>query len=268
MNVYTERFISIPGATLFYYTAGSGPVPLLVFHGFGQTHKAFDPWIGALEQKYTLILVDLFFHGRSSWEDVDTPLRKDAWKRMIKLIMEQEKVTSFSLAGYSLGGKFALATLEAWPNAVKEVYLIAPDGITPNFWYSLATGSGPLRKLFHSMIRNERRFTTLTSIARQFRVTDKGIIRFAETQMDTSAKRERVHNTWVAFRHLKFNLRDLSELLHRFSIPAAVIAGKYDRIVPPERLAAALNRLKKARLHVVASGHNDLIAAALPFLIK
>ena len=268
VSAYDEASISLPGQTLFYYKAGSGKLPLLVFHGFGQTHKAFNVWISHLEQKYTLILVDLYFHGKSTWTDVDCTLEKDVWKDAVGMIMDQENITAFSLAGYSMGGKFALATLEAFPDSVKELFLIAPDGITRNFWYSMATGSAPLRKLFKSMIGHELRFSHLIRVARLLRLADKKVLRFAENQMDTANKRARVYNTWVIFRLLQFDVHEITAMLNRLGIPATVITGRYDRIVPPHTIREPLNRLKNMNFQVVESGHNDLITAAIPFLAQ
>lgn len=266
VSVYDEGCVSIPGQTLFYYKAGAGELPLVVFHGFGQTHKAFHSWISALKQKYTLIFVDLYFHGKSTWADTGHPLGKDTWKDAVRQILDRENITAFAVAGYSMGGKFALATLEAFPDAVKALWLIAPDGITRNFWYSLATGSMPFRKLFRHMTGDENTFARLTRVARASRLVDKRVLRFAENQMDSALRRERVFNTWVTFRHLKFDMRRIAEIVNKSGIPVTIIAGKYDRIIPPHKLRLPLNRLKNMDFHVVDSGHNDLIPGAIPFL--
>jgi len=43
----------------------------------------------------------------------------------------KEKIELFAVVGFSLGGKFALATLEAFTDKVTKVVLLAPDGIKP-----------------------------------------------------------------------------------------------------------------------------------------
>lgn len=268
VSAYNESSVSTPGQTLFYYKVGAGRLPLIVFHGFGQTHSSFRSWVSPLSQKYTLILVDLYYHGKSTWTDTTHPLEKEVWKDTVRLILERENIDAFALAGYSLGGKFALATLESFPDAVKELWLIAPDGITRNFWYSLATGSTLFRKIFRNMIGDENTFRHLTRVARMLRLVDRRVLRFAENQMDTAGKRERVYNTWVVFRHLKFDMREITRILNQSRIPTIIIAGKYDRIVAPHKLRGPLNRLKNMNFLIVESGHNDLIPAAIPFLAE
>src|SRR5690606_8012102 len=148
MNVYSERSIALPGSVLSYYVAGSGNLPLVAFHGFGQTHKAFYSWLDAVGSQYRLILVDLYFHGKSTWDDPDTPLEKNTWKEVMSTLFAREGISTCSVAGFSLGGKFALATFEAFPGQVRALYLIAADGIRPSFWYTLATWPLPMRALF------------------------------------------------------------------------------------------------------------------------
>ncbi|HEY8511057.1 MAG TPA: alpha/beta hydrolase [Cyclobacteriaceae bacterium] len=262
MNVYSERSIALPGSVLSYYVAGSGNLPLVAFHGFGQTHKAFYSWLDAVGSQYRLILVDLYFHGKSTWDDPDTPLEKNTWKEVMSTLFAREGISTCSVAGFSLGGKFALATFEAFPGQVRALYLIAADGIRPSFWYTLATWPLPMRALFRSLISHEKRFTKLTRVAKALGLADKKVLRFAENQMDTPARRERVYNTWVVLRRLKFDMSHLTRMMEAYDTRVVVITGRYDRIIPPHRVEPVFKRLKNATFHVLETGHNSLLPAA------
>lgn len=262
MNAYSERSIALPGSTIFYYVAGSGTVPLIAFHGFGQTHKVFHSWVETLGEKFQLILVDVYFHGKSTWDNPDVPMEKGDWKELMTILLAREGISTFSVAGFSLGGKFALATFEAFPGQVRTLYLIAADGVRPSFWYTLATWPRPLRALFKSLISHEKRFTRLTKLARTLGLVDKYVLRFAENQMDTPAKRARVYNTWVVFRHLKFDMNHLLRMMEAYGTRVIVITGHYDRIIPPQRLEPVFKRLKNVTFHVLETGHNSLLPAA------
>lgn len=262
MEAFSERSITLPDSTIFYYVAGSGAVPLIAFHGFGQTHKAFQPWLTRLENRFRLILVDVYFHGKSTWNDPETALEKGPWKETMAMLLAKENLSTFSVAGFSLGGKFALATLAAFPEKVETIYLIAPDGIRPTFWYTLATWPWPMRALFKSTVNHEKRFTFLTGIARAVGLADRKVLRFAENQMDTPAKRARVYNTWVVLRHLQFDMKKLVRTMEEHNTRVVVIAGRYDRIIPPERLKPVFKRLRNATFHVLETGHNHLLPAA------
>lgn len=262
MEAFSERSIALPDGTIFYYIAGTGTAPLIAFHGFGQSHKAFQSWLDALKNKFRLILVDLYFHGKSTWTDPETALEKGRWKEVMAMLLAQENLSTFSVAGFSLGGKFALATLEAFPEKVDAIYLIAPDGIRNMFWYTLATWPRPMRALFKSTIHHEKRFTRLTGVARALGLANKKVLRFAENQMDTPAKRARVYYTWVVLRHLKFDMKKVVRTMTEHNTRVVVITGRYDRIIRPRRLKPVFKRLRNATFHVLETGHNHLLPAA------
>jgi pimeloyl-ACP methyl ester carboxylesterase len=262
MDEYSERSIVLPGSTIFYYIAGSGSLPLIAFHGFGQTHKAFQPWLSTLGSKFRLILIDIYFHGKSTWDNPESSLEKGTWKEVMTALLEREDISTFSVAGFSLGGKFALATYEAFPERVQALYLIAADGIRPSVWYTLATWPRPLRALFKSTITHERRFAQLTRIARTLGVVDRHVLRFAENQMDTPEKRARVYHTWVVLRHLRFDMDQLIRMMEMHGTQVVVITGRYDRIILPQRLEPVFKRLRNVTFHVLEAGHNNLLTAA------
>ncbi len=133
------QIFSYKGAELNYGLYPGGPGILLAFHGFGQSQHYFSSLATSLEKNYTVYSFDLFYHGRSHWPDSEQPLSKEFWKEMITAFLQEQQIDRFSLVGFSLGGKFVLATLEALPERTDEILFIAPDGIRTSFWYSLAT---------------------------------------------------------------------------------------------------------------------------------
>src|SRR5688572_1861817 len=168
-----DKFVHHNNNSLHYAKAGNGEIHLLVFHGFGQDLSVFDFLARSLKQDYTFYIFDLYFHGKSKWAYDERPLEKSEWKETIALFLAQNNIDVFHVAGFSLGGKFALATLEAFPNKIKKMFLIAPDGIKTSFWYSLATYPVLLRKIFKSMILHPNRFTRLTQLLTRAKLVDQ-----------------------------------------------------------------------------------------------
>src|ERR1041384_3075655 len=112
---------------LNYIRSGDGERSMLTFHGYGQDNSVFNNYTG-----YTFYHIDLFFHGKSEWNKGEEPLEKDEWKSLVEELLVKNNIQTFSVMGFSMGGKFALATLEAFPGRVKEIILLAPDGIKTN----------------------------------------------------------------------------------------------------------------------------------------
>jgi pimeloyl-ACP methyl ester carboxylesterase len=172
------------------------------------------------------------------------------------------------LAAFSLGGKFALTALEAFPEKVKRLTLLAPDGIKTSFWYSLATYPLVIRSLFKSMVLRPGRFHALAKFLNRVGLVDKGLLRFAELQMDTEEKRRRVYYSWVYFRHLTFDLNQIATLLNANKIPLLLIVGKFDRVIPARNMNAFLQKITIKQFEIVEAGHNDLIAASKGLVAK
>lgn len=237
-----------------------------MFHGFGQDHKVFKSVSDSLPETYTLYVFDLYFHGKSAWGYGELPLEKQHWKDTVEAFLKEHCIEKFSLAGFSLGGKFVLAILEAFPEKTEAVFLLAPDGIKTSFWYSLATYPLLFRKIFKSMIHHHNRFVAITRGLNTLGLMDKGLIRFAEHQMNTEEKRSRVYYSWVVFRRLSFRMKDIAALINSHSIHVTLITGKYDKVIQPENMNRLLKRLKTYRAEIVESGHNGLIMESLRYL--
>jgi pimeloyl-ACP methyl ester carboxylesterase len=231
----------------------TGDRPLLMFHGYGQDSSVFKGIEG-----YS---IDLFFHGQSIWNKGEEPLEKAEWKSIISDFLDQNKIKEFSVIGFSMGARFALATLEAFPDRVKEIILLAPDGIKTSFWYSLATYPIAFRKFFKSMIANHARFLRIARTSKKLGLIDNGILRFVETQMNSEEKRERVYYSWVVFRHLKFDVKKIAAMISQHNIKIRLYVGKYDKIITAKNMKRFTSEIQ-----IVDAGHNDLIRKVKPLI--
>jgi pimeloyl-ACP methyl ester carboxylesterase len=266
-SMIRDKFVHHNNSSLHYAKAGNGDKHLLVFHGFGQDISVFDFFTQSLARHYTFYVFDLYFHGRSRWGNGEETLEKEQWKETVELFLQHNHIDNFSLAGFSLGGKFVLATAEAFPEKTKEIFLIAPDGIKTSFWYTLATYPLALRRFFRSMILRPQRFLSIARLMNRSGLVDQGLIRFAEYQMNSEEKRARVYYSWVVFRHLTFNLATIAALINDHEIKLTLIVGKYDKVISPGNMNHFLKKLKRYRLEILESGHSGLINQTLPFFM-
>jgi len=264
----TKHQLQPEHATLHFTKAGNGEQTLIAFHGFGQTGEAFHALADALSDQYTIYLFDLFFHGNSEWKLDEHPIEKITWKALMDKFLGDHFITNFSVLGFSMGGKFALATLEAFPDQVKEIFLLAPDGIKTSMWYSLATYPVMFRKLFKSMITHPGRFTSIAHVAHRIGLIDKGILRFVESQMNTEEKRKRVYYSWVVFRHLKFDMASIAGIINNNKVRLVMIVGKFDKVITPQNMHALLRHVKSYTLEIPEIGHNGVIEASIRILKK
>jgi haloacetate dehalogenase len=92
---------------IFYRTGGSGP-PLLLLHGYPQTHVIWHRVAPMLAQDFTLVLPDLRGYGASSGPPPDPQHRNYAKRTMaadMAALMNSLGYDNFALAGHDRGGR-------------------------------------------------------------------------------------------------------------------------------------------------------------------
>jgi len=255
-----DQSIQFEHAVLHYHVSGKGLKPLLVFHGFGQDHQTFSELFEKISNQYTIYSFDIFFHGKSDWGLSEKPLEKNFWKKLLSVFLNQNKIDRFSVLGFSMGGKFALASLEVFPEKLESIFLVAADGVRISPWYKLATSTGAMRALLKSMILKPQRFQLIASLALKLGFIDKGILRFVESQMNTQEKREQVYFSWVVFRLLKFDMNLIASLINSNNIGLTIIVGRYDKLITAKSMERLLKKVKKHKFEILETGHNGLIS--------
>ncbi len=209
-------FVQEGKSRLFYKVYGTGEHVVLAFHGYGQEHSHFYNIAAALPQ-VKVIAFDLFFHGRSVLSKKDMPLQKAFLARLIATFLAEHQISRFSVMAFSMGGKFALTLLEAFPDKIERVLLVAPDGISTSFWYSVATYPGWLQGLFKQTVVRPARFFKFINWLDKRRLVDRGLLKFAAYQMNDTQKRLRVYKSWVGYRTLTFDIRKIVGILKKRS---------------------------------------------------
>ncbi len=245
-------------AKLFYSKSGNGAKSLLLFHGFGQDHTVFNLLVSELKETHTCFSFDLFFHGNSSWDGPERPVSQQEWKTLITRFLEKENVQNFSVLGYSLGGRPAIATYGAFPSRTDQLILVAAEGIRYNFWYQWATmpwiGRPLFRKLsFHPTLLNKAILT-----AENLGIISRSVARFASKQMSLPAMRHRVYHSWIAFRSLGLSVNSLKKLALQSKTQLKLIFGANDPIISPNEIKS-IRQLPKARIEVIDVGHHGLL---------
>lgn len=258
------KYIQYQDWILYYKETGERGEPLLLFHGYGQTHSNFNPLIAVLKEKYRCYSFDLFFHGKSM-APKNATLDKPVWDNIFREFISRENITEFSLGGFSLGGKYVLAILESYPSQISQILFMAPDGIKTNIWYSMATYPYPLRRIFRSTIRHPQRFYIIIRALRKLRILDKSLIRFVENQMKTPSQRRKVYDTWIGMRHLRFKTQDIRNNLIEHDIHTMIFVGKHDKIIPAKPFLKFSNTIPSCKTEILDCGHNELISSVATY---
>lgn len=216
--------------------------------------------------KVKIIAFDLFFHGHSVLHKKDIPLQKEFLAQLIDKVLQEQQIARFSLMAFSMGGKLALTLLEFFPDKIDTVLLVAPDGISTSFWYSIATYPGWLQGLFKKTVIRPARFFKFINWLDQYKLIDSGLVKFAAYQMSNTQKRLRVYKSWVGFRTLTFDIRKIVNLLNRHEIKLALILGEYDQVISGKRLQVFARSVQNAEVVVLPTGHTFLLHQVATYL--
>ena len=111
-----------------YQVTGKGS-PLLMLHGWGQTHENLLPLAKLLSPVASPRLVDLPGFGQSPGPD--TCWSAFDYAEEIIRHLDHEHISACALLGHSFGGKVAMCTAIRYPERVSRLVLLAPSGLLP-----------------------------------------------------------------------------------------------------------------------------------------
>lgn len=249
-----------------YTKLGSGPNILLAFHGIGQDGTAcFSAVEKSLGERYTIYAFDLPFHGQNS----DAPfeiISKTAWKESLHSFLTENRITRFDITGFSIGGRFALATLEAFPENIDNAFLIAPDGVSEHPMYTLATRVPPARWIYGWLMRHPGVFFPGVHVARTLKLASKSLVRFTQQVLNTPEKRQTIYRSWVAFRDLRFDIPALVKTANGNQVTIYLFAGVYDSLLKPKAVRKLAELLPQNQYIELKSGHTRLVEHAAAWI--
>jgi len=226
---------------LFYKEYGQG-TPVIFLHGFPFDHSIWEPLVPLLSKDARMILPDLRGFGRS-------PVTEDIYSMRLLAedilhLMDHLKIEKTVLVGHSMGGYVSLAFAHAYPGRLLGLGLVATQ----------AAADGPERR--------QSRYKTAEAVAHKgARVVASSMVSTLTPQKELLQPINELimsaHPTGIvgalkgmAERH------DLTGELANISVPAVVIAGSSDQLVPKERVETLAQMLPKGWLVTIPNaGH-------------
>lgn len=123
---FITRTFQTGEAEIFVRSAGSGP-PVLLLHGFPETHLMWHGVATLLAEKFAVVCADLRGYGRSSCptsaED-HVPYSKRALALDMISVMEQMGFGRFAVAGHDRGGRVAYRMTLDHPDRVSHLAVL------------------------------------------------------------------------------------------------------------------------------------------------
>ena len=126
MDNFTTAEIQTGETSIFVRSCGSGP-PILLLHGFPQTHLMWRSVAPLLALNFTVVCADLRGYGRSGCPisaPNHAPYAKRAMAQDMVSVMEQLGFPRFSVAGHDRGGRVAYRMALDHPHHVNRLAVL------------------------------------------------------------------------------------------------------------------------------------------------
>jgi len=252
--------ILLHGHRVFYRSAGSGPVIVLV-HGITSTSATWSNVLPYLAERFTVIAPDLLGHGDSAKPRGDYSLGAYASGiRDLLIALGHERAT---FVGHSLGGGIAMQLAYQFPEHCERLVLVASGGLGREITPLLRAASLPGAELVLPLLADERLLGAGRGIGRLLgrvglRVhTDLGeVLRGHASLADGETRAAFLHTLRTIVDPLGQRVDASDRLYLAETIPFLVIWGERDPIIPVEHARAAHRLVPGSRLELFpGAGH-------------
>ena len=227
--------VDVGGRRIRYLKSGLSGEAVLLLHGFGGD---LGNWLfnhQALAEKHVVYALDLPGHGESS-KDVGAGTL-DELAAVAAAFLETVGVESAHLVGHSLGGAVALAMASSAPERVRSLSLVSSAGL----------GREINAAYIEAFVRAANRNALKPCVA-QLYAEERLVTR---QLVDDLLKYKRLEGVDAALRKLVDNLfpggtqgRLFHDVLASSNLPALVVWGAKDRIIPASHAAGLPARVK------------------------
>lgn len=126
------RYATLTQGDVWYEEQGAGE-PLVLIHGGAVDSRFFVHNIGPLAERFRVIAIDLWGHGRTA--DREGPFSLESFATDVAELIEQVAGGPAHVVGHSIGAEVALAVATRHPDLVRRLVNISgglqPSDITP-----------------------------------------------------------------------------------------------------------------------------------------
>jgi pimeloyl-ACP methyl ester carboxylesterase len=254
------REIVLHGHRVFYRSAGSGPVIVLV-HGITSTSATWANVLPYLAEHFTVIAPDLLGHGESAKPRGDYSLGAYAsGVRDLLIALGHERAT---FVGHSLGGGVAMQLAYQFPEHCDRLALVSSGGLGREIGLLLRAATIPGSELVLPLLVNDPLIGAGRAVGRLLgrvglRVhTDLGeVLRGHASLSDGEARSAFLHTLRTIVDPWGQRVDASDRLYLAQAVPFLLVWGERDPIIPVEHAHAAHRLVPGSQLEIFpAAGH-------------
>jgi pimeloyl-ACP methyl ester carboxylesterase len=230
-NAEYSKFAEINGVRLHYQEKGEG-TPLVLIHGYTSLHYTWNKVFEPLSKKFRVISVDLKGFGFSAKPDGDYTRREQAV--LVRGLLDHLKIEKAWLAGSSMGGEVSLNVALQEPKRVEGLILIGSAGV--KFEARSRSSADSFKIPFLGRV-----FASLLLLSED--AVRNGLKRSYFDDSKITAKDVRLYHIPLTSNNgqraaaraiQQWGLHPVENELGKINVPALIVWGAEDRVVPLE----------------------------------
>ncbi len=241
----------LPTATTPYITNNTATVPKRCFACTALQGVAvcLSMW-----KEYTVLALDLPFHGPTDWQDSIYTDRELA--DVLLRLLERRAAQRCSWMAHSMGGRLVLGVLPHLAPQLDELYLFAPAGFQYVFTGSRIWWPLGLRQWVRRRFEAPEGFVKILEFADRFNLVERNLYLMLLHQVDTPARRARLLRSWASLYYFPMRLtKQHLRLLEQYEIPVYSFYGANDKITPLRYGEQFAKRYPLAEIQQVPGNH-------------
>lgn len=254
MVSYSRNFFRLNSANWHYHQFGQGSKSLIAMHGFGQNGLMFEPIATAFAEKYTIYAFDFINHGKTEWNS-SKPCTNEMWAEMLDAFAKEKGIETYSLMGFSMGGKILLHSLPLIKTPVESIFPMAMDGVKLSFYHKPYLKKTLPHYLVKKLIFNAAWSLKLLPVLRKMSLISRQASDFMHYYFENERRRMRSYMVWKSMLYFLLPLEEIVEYIQNQQIKTYIFFGEKDKILSPKLAVQLHEMISDSKLHLVDEGH-------------
>lgn len=242
---------------------GEGPLLFVAFHGFANSSDYLLPLANEIGDLAKIYVLDLPFHGKTVWNS--TFYTSDDIIEVCDKVLQIEDADTFSLIGFSMGGRIAAKLVELIPLKIDRIYLISPDGFNTRWIRHFDKFPQKLRSRISNWSKIEKVLLKTTRFLSKTGAIDDFPYKFFKKHLSTEQHKNRLFGSWMSLKHFNLKLKNIQAILEDQDKKMYLIFGNRDPLVKSKRASKRGKVLKNAIQHQINAGHRVSAGDLAPF---
>lgn len=234
-----------------YQILSEGKDLLVCFNGYGKLSEDFNLFQPFFKLDYKTIAINLPYHANSLWSIKSNA--EETWEALFhELGIHDGKI---SLLAYSIGARYAYSIAKLFPHKINTIYLIAPDGITPNPISNFATFYSLGKWLMNLFIKKATFILFVLKCLKQTKLLGESDYAFFLRKISTESDRKKLQLVWDEVYKSTPNYSEIKSLPGENTFDIHYVLGEQDKVFRIKRLLKLIPDTPFHKVHLITSGH-------------